>query len=89
MFFGIRDPGSGIRDGKKPGSGIRDKHPGSATLITGTLLAATQETLQKLKKPSHRLTNIKRIFTELIRKVSSGYLQLFERNLVGPSGQRN
>jgi hypothetical protein len=32
MFFGIRDPGSEIRDGKKPGSGIRDKHPGSATL---------------------------------------------------------
>jgi hypothetical protein len=30
---GIRDPGSGIRDGKKPGSGIRDKHPGSATLV--------------------------------------------------------
>jgi hypothetical protein len=30
---GIRDPGSGIRDGKKPGSGIRDKHPGSATLF--------------------------------------------------------
>jgi uncharacterized membrane protein len=58
-------------------------------LITGTLLAATQETLQKLKKPSHRLKNIKRIFTELIGKVSSGYLQLFERNLVGPSGQRN
>jgi hypothetical protein len=29
---GIRDPGSGIRDGKKPRSGIRDKHPGSATL---------------------------------------------------------
>jgi hypothetical protein len=33
MFFGIRDPRSGIRDGKKPGSGIRDKHPGSATLL--------------------------------------------------------
>jgi hypothetical protein len=33
MFFGIRDPGSEIRDGKKPGSGIRDKHPGSATLL--------------------------------------------------------
>jgi hypothetical protein len=32
MFFGIRDPRSGIRDGKKSGSGIRDKHPGSATL---------------------------------------------------------
>jgi hypothetical protein len=32
MFFGIRDPRSGIRDGKKTGSGIRDKHPGSATL---------------------------------------------------------
>jgi hypothetical protein len=30
---GIRDPRSGIRDGKKPGSGIRDKHPGSATLV--------------------------------------------------------
>jgi hypothetical protein len=33
MFFGIRDPRSGIRDGKKPGSGIRDKHPGSSTLL--------------------------------------------------------
>ncbi len=35
MFFGIRDPRSGIRDGKNPdpGSGIRDKHPGSATLV--------------------------------------------------------
>ncbi len=34
MFFGIRDPRSGIRDPgwEKPGSGIRDKHPGSATL---------------------------------------------------------
>jgi hypothetical protein len=32
-FFGIRDPRSGIRDGKKSGSGIRDKHPGSATLL--------------------------------------------------------
>jgi hypothetical protein len=34
MFFGIRDPGSEIRDPgwEKPGSGIWDKHPGSATL---------------------------------------------------------
>ncbi len=30
---GIRDLGSGIRDGKKSGSRIRDKHPGSATLV--------------------------------------------------------
>ena len=32
---GIRDPGSGIRDGEKSGSGIRGKHPGSATLPFG------------------------------------------------------
>jgi hypothetical protein len=30
---GIRDPGSGIRDGYKSGSGIRDTHPVSATLF--------------------------------------------------------
>jgi hypothetical protein len=34
---GIRDPRSGIREGKNqdPGSRIRDKHPGSATLVRG------------------------------------------------------
>jgi hypothetical protein len=47
MFFGIRDPGSEIRDpgsgmGKNPdpGSGIRDKHPGSATLIREIIFLA-------------------------------------------------
>ncbi len=34
MFFGIRFPRSGIRDGKKPGSGIQDgKKPGSGINI--------------------------------------------------------
>jgi hypothetical protein len=32
---GIRDPRSGIREGKKSGSGIRDKYHGSATLVRG------------------------------------------------------
>jgi hypothetical protein len=32
---GIQDPGSGMGKNQDPGSGIRDKHPGSATLVTG------------------------------------------------------
>jgi hypothetical protein len=32
MFFGIRDPGSEIRDPGWEKTRIRDKHPGSATL---------------------------------------------------------
>jgi hypothetical protein len=33
MFFGIRDPGSEIRDPGWEKTRIRDKHPGSATLV--------------------------------------------------------
>ncbi len=32
---GIRDPGSGMGKNQDPGTGIRDKHPGSATLLSG------------------------------------------------------
>jgi hypothetical protein len=35
MFFGIRDPGSEIRDPGWEKIRIRDKHPGSATLQSG------------------------------------------------------
>jgi hypothetical protein len=51
MFFGIRDPGSEIRDPgwEKPGSGIRDKHPGSATLLFNNINSALEAlTLQSI-----------------------------------------
>jgi hypothetical protein len=38
MFFGIRDPGSEIRDPGWEKTRIRDKHPGSATLVSNKVL---------------------------------------------------
>jgi hypothetical protein len=57
MFFGIRDPRSGIRDGKKSGSGIRDKHPGSATLVVTNIFVNLKANLSvEVATPGNRWT---------------------------------
>jgi hypothetical protein len=50
MFFGIRDPRSGIRDGKKPGSGINIPDPQHwyNSIFKGTVVSSKKKMGKKV-----------------------------------------